>query len=540
MRAETSPLLRLTRAATLWVLGCFAVASSAEPAATLTVLRGGTVYTGDDNPPTVTDVWIQGDRIIAVGDGGGLEADVVIDVAGLAVAPGFIDLHSHAIRENDQRSGLYSWPDAENLLRQGITTVIGGPDGWSPMPLEDSFRRIALQGSAVNYGSFVGHGAVRERVMGMEDRPPTAPELRRMEAEVEQAMREGAFGLSSGLVYVPGSFANTEEIVTLAKVAARHGGIYISHMRNEALEVLEAVRELIQVADAAGLPAQITHAKTMGTAMQGRSKDLLALVEAANARGLDITLDVYPYAAGSTSLTVQFPRWSVDGGHRALAERLKDPEQRSRIHEALIYELTAVRGRNDPANVQLAYCDFDHSLDGLNLAEILALRERAVTIANAAMLIIELQEAGGCQAIYHAMHPDDVITLLTYPRTMIATDGGIQSPGEGHPHPRSYGTYPRVLGHYVRELRALPLHSAIHKMTAMPADRIGLNDRGRLVEGAIADIVVFHPDEVIDRSTFTDPHRQSEGIQHVFVSGEAVLFERRPTKTRPGRIVRGR
>jgi dihydroorotase/N-acyl-D-amino-acid deacylase len=204
-------------------MGCFAVASSAEPAATVTVLRGGTVYTGDDGPPTVTDVWIQGDRIIAVGDGGGLEADVVIDVAGLAVAPGFIDLHSHAIRENDQRSGLYRWPDAENLLRQGITTVIGGPDGWSPLPLEDSFRRIALQGSAVNYGSFVGHGAVRERVMGMEDRPPTAPELRRMEAEVEQAMREGAFGLSSGLVYVPGSFANAEEIVALAKVAARHG-----------------------------------------------------------------------------------------------------------------------------------------------------------------------------------------------------------------------------------------------------------------------------------------------------------------------------
>jgi len=509
-----------------------------KPVAPVTLLKGGTVYSGEDAEPVVTDVWLQGDRIVGVGAGNGIGANRVIDVSGLAVAPGFIDLHSHAVRQSDERSGLYLWPDAENLVRQGVTTVLGGPDGWSPLPLEDSFRRFAEQGAAVNYGSFVGHGAARVTVMGLDDRPPTADELQRMQAEVDLAMRQGAFGLSTGLVYVPGSFADTDEVLALADVVARHGGIYISHMRNEALQVLDAVRELIHIAETAGLPGQVTHAKAMGTSMQGRSKEVLALVDEAVARGVDIMLDQYPYAAGSTGLTVQFPRWSRDGGDKALAERLKDPEMRGRIHETLVYELTEVRGRNDPANVQLAYCDFDHSLDGRNLAELLEQKGRDVTIENAATLIIELQESGGCQAIYHAMHPEDVMTILKHPRTMIAADGGIEVPGNGHPHPRNYGTFARVLGHYVRELGALPLHTAIHKMTRMPADRIGLSSRGRIEAGAIADIVVFDPETVIDRATFAEPHQYAEGVHHVFVAGEAVLLNEEPTGARPGRVLR--
>ena len=509
-----------------------------KPVAPVTLLKGGTVYSGEDAEPVVTDVWLQGDRIVGVGAGNGIGANRVIDVSGLAVAPGFIDLHSHAVRQSDERSGLYLWPDAENLVRQGVTTVLGGPDGWSPLPLEDSFRRFAEQGAAVNYGSFVGHGAARVTVMGLDDRPPTADELQRMQAEVDLAMRQGAFGLSTGLVYVPGSFADTDEVLALADVVARHGGIYISHMRNEALQVLDAVRELIHIAETAGLPGQVTHAKAMGTSMQGRSKEVLALVDEAVARGVDIMLDQYPYAAGSTGLTVQFPRWSRDGGDKALAERLKDPEMRGRIHETLVYELTEVRGRNDPANVQLAYCDFDHSLDGRNLAELLEQKGRDVTIENAATLIIELQESGGCQAIYHAMHPEDVMTILKHPRTMIAADGGVEVPGNGHPHPRNYGTFARVLGHYVRELGALPLHTAIHKMTRMPADRIGLSSRGRIEAGAIADIVVFDPETVIDRATFAEPHQYAKGVHHVFVAGEAVLLNEEPTGARPGRVLR--
>jgi dihydroorotase/N-acyl-D-amino-acid deacylase len=524
-----------------WVFflsGCSDTPRDIDTELPVTLLRGGTVFSGDDREAVVADVWLEGDRIAGVGKADGLSADEVIDVTGLAVAPGFIDLHSHAVRKNPERSGLFRWPDAENLVRQGVTTVIGGPDGWSALPLDESLRRVETQGAAVNYGSFVGHGAVRGRVMGLEDRPPTDDELQRMREEVDVAMRQGAFGLSSGLVYIPGSFSEIDELIALAEVAGQHGGIYISHMRNEALEVLESVQELIGIAEAAGLPGQITHAKAMGTSMQGRSRELLALVDEAVARGVDITLDQYPYTAGSTGLTVQFPRWSRDGGDDQLAERLEDAESRARIHEALVYELTEVRGRNDPANVQLAYCDFDHSLDGLNLAEILEQKGRAVTVGNAATLIIELQEAGGCQAIYHAMHGEDVVTILEHPRTMIEADGGIEIPGNGHPHPRNYGTFARVLGRYVRELRVLPLHTAIHKMTRMPADRIGLATRGRIEAGAVADIVVFDPGAITDRATFADPHQYAVGVHHVFVAGQAVLRDGEPTGERPGRVLR--
>lgn len=351
-------------------------------------------------------------------------------------------------------------------------------------------------------------------------------------------MRDGAFGLSSGLVYTPGSFGDTAELVELARVSARHGGIYISHMRHEGLQVLDSVAELIRIADQAGTAAQITHAKVMGTAMQGRSVELLAMVDEAVARGLDITLDQYPYAAGSTGLTVQFPLWSRDGGNGRLAERLEDPELTARIRQALVYELTEVRGRNDPANVQLARCSFDASLDGLNLAQVLARQSKEVTIENAAGLIIELQRAGGCQAIYHAMHPEDVVNILRHPRTMIAADGGIEAPGSGHPHPRNYGTFARVLARYVREQQVLDFHTAIHKMSLMPASRIGLDDRGRIAVGAIADIAVLDPETVADRATFTDPHQYAEGAVHVLVAGEAVLLDGAMTGARPGRIVR--
>ncbi len=502
------------------------------------LLRNGTVFSGADEPPVVTDVWVQGDRIVATGDGKGFTATRVVDVSGLAVAPGFIDLHTHGIRANDIRSGLYQSLAAESALRQGVTTVIGGPDGWSPVPVETAFERLQNRPVTVNFGTYIGHGAVRSAVVGLEDRPPSAEEIDAMKAIVDEAMKQGAFGLSSGLVYVPGRFAETKELVELARVAGVHGGIYTSHMRDEALEVLSAVRELIAIAEEAGLPGHITHVKAMGTSVQGSSAEIIRLVDDALARGVDISMDQYPYAASSTGLSVQFPRWSRDGGNAALADRLKDPELRAKIHAELVYQLTEVRGRNDPKNVQLAYCSFDHSLDGLNLAEILRRDERDVTVDNAATLIMELQAAGGCQAVYHAMHPDDVIALMQHPRTMIASDGGVEVPGSGHPHPRNYGTYPRVLGHYVRELDVLPLHTAVHKMTLLPAKRIGLSDRGRIEAGAVADIVVFDPESIIDNATFSNPHQYATGVHHVLVAGEFVLMDEAVTDARPGRILR--
>jgi dihydroorotase/N-acyl-D-amino-acid deacylase len=502
------------------------------------VLVGGTVFSGLDESPIVADVGIEGDRIVAIGNLDGHPADQRIDVSGLAVMPGIIDIHNHAIRPNAARSGIYLWPDAENLIRQGVTSVIGGPDGSSPLPIEDDFQKLEANPATVNYGSFVGHGSVRGAVVGSDDRIATEDELEQMRAEVRKAMDSGAFGLSSGLLYAPGSFAPAEEVIELAKVVKPYGGIYISHMRNEALGLLDSIKETIRIGEEAGIPAQITHHKVMGAPMWGRSTEALALVDAAIERGVDVSSDQYPYPASSTGLPAVFPRWSLDGGNRALKARLDDPEQRAKIKEGIIYSMVNERGGNDPAKVALANCAWDPSLNGLNLADVLRQREIAVNIENAADLIMDLQYAGGCSCVYHAMSMEDVERIMLHPKTMIASDGGVMAPGDLRPHPRNYGTFARVLGDFVRERRHLPLTTAIFKMTRMPADRINITDRGRLEVGAMADIAVFDPSEVIDKATFEDPHQYAEGVHHVFVNGVAVMLDKEMTGVRPGRVLR--
>jgi len=502
------------------------------------VLLGGMVYDGLDAEPTIADVGIVGDRIVAIGELEERRAGLRLDVSGLAVAPGFIDMHSHAVRPDSARSGIYLWPDAENLIRQGVTSVIGGPDGWSPLPIEDDFVKLEANPAAVNFGTFVGHGTVRETIVGLEDRPATDEELQRMRKEVEQAMQSGAFGLSSGLLYAPGSFASAEEVIELARVVAPYGGIYISHMRNEALGVLDSVKETIRIGEEAGIPAQITHHKVMGAPMWGSSTKTLALVDAANARGVDVTSDQYPYPASSTGLRAVFPRWSLDGGNEALRARLDEPEQRAKVKEGIVYAMVNERGGNDPSKVALANCKWDPSLNGLDLAEVLRQREIEVNIGNAAELIMDLQYAGGCICVYHAMSVQDVERIMQHPKTMIASDGGIIAPGELRPHPRYYGSNAKVLGHYVRERGLLSLQTAIHKMTRMPADRIDLSDRGRIEAGAMADIAVFDPDTIIDKATFENPHQYAEGVHHVFVNGQAVLLDKDMTGARPGRVLR--
>jgi len=502
------------------------------------VLAGGTVFSGLDEEPVIADVGIAGDRIVAIGNLEDHPAEMRLDVAGLVVAPGFIDIHSHAVRPQASRSGIYLWPDAENLIRQGVTSVIGGPDGSSPLPIADDFAKLEASPASVNFGTFVGHGSVRGLVVGDKDRPASDEELQLMRDEVEKAMQSGAFGLSSGLLYAPGSFASAEEVIELAKVVAPYGGIYISHMRNEALGLLDSIEETIRIGEEAGIPAQITHHKVMGAPMWGRSTDALAMVDAAIARGVDVSSDQYPYPASSTGLTAVFPRWSLDGGNDALKARLEDPEQRAKVKEGIVYAMVNERGGNDPSKVALANCQWEPTLNGLNLADVLRLREIEVTIENAAELIMDLEYAGGCICIYHAMSMADVERIMQHSKTMIASDGGIMAPGSLRPHPRYYGTNAKVLGHYVRERGVLSLQGAIHKMTRMPADRINMGDRGRLEVGAMADIAVFDADEIIDTATFEDPHQYAEGVHHVFVNGQAVLLHKEMTGARPGRVLR--
>lgn len=502
------------------------------------MLEGGSVYGGDAMPAMVADIGIRGDRIAAIGDLDGRRAELRIDASGLAVAPGFIDIHSHALRDDPDRSGIYLWPDAENLIRQGVTTVIGGPDGGSPLPLEDDFRRLEENPAAVNFGSFIGQGSVRAKVVGYDDRPATEEELEAMRAEVREAMEGGAFGLSSGLLYAPGSFATAEEVIELARVVQPYGGIYISHMRNEALGLLDSVNETIRIGEEAGIPAQLTHHKAMGQPMWGRSTDSLSIVDEANARNVDVTIDQYPYPASSTGLQAVFPRWSLDGGRDAIKARLDDAEQRARVKEGIVFALINERGGNDPSRVHLAQCDWDDSLNGLNLEDVLRQREMENTIENAAELIMDFEYAGGCSCVYHAMSMQDVDRIMVHPKTMIASDGGIMAPGNNQPHPRNYGAFARVLGEFVRERELLSLSTAIHKMTRMPADRINVGDRGRIEVGTLADIAVFDPDEIIDTATFEEPHQYALGVHHVFVNGVPVLVEKEMTGARPGRVLR--
>lgn len=503
------------------------------------ILEGGTIFDGTGGDSVVADIGILGERIAAIGDLAGKRAGLRLDVKGLTVVPGFIDIHSHADSRRADRGGITLLPQAENELRQGVTTVIGGPDGSSPLPLGEYLCYLDAVPAAINFGAFVGQGTIRREIMGNENREPMAEELEKMKALVEQAMQEGAFGLSSGLKYVPGAYSKTEEVIELAKVAAKYNGIYISHMRDEGLEIIESVKETIRIGEEGGLPTQLTHHKIIGAKMWGKSAETLRLVDEARTRGVDVSMDQYPYTASSTGISVLLPRWSLEGDSAAVNARLRDPETRARIKKEIVFNLEEDRGGGDPANVVVAHCRWDTSLDGMNLSEILRMQGRNVTVENAADVVLEIQEKGGASGIFHAMSEDDLRRIMQHPYTMHASDGGIPTPGVGVPHPRNYGTFSRVLCRYVREQKILRFSEAIRKMTVLPAWRLGLQDRGVLKVGAVADIAVLDRDKIIDKATFSAPHQYAEGVQHVFVSGRAALLNGELTGVQAGKVLRG-
>ncbi len=502
------------------------------------ILEGGSVWEGNSSQPFTADIGIRGDRIAAIGDLTGLNAEQRIAVDGLDVVPGFIDIHSHAVRDTRNKSGLFTHPDAENYIRQGVTTVIGGPDGSSDLSIAELLDDLKSAPAAINFGTFIGHNTVRNAVMSRANRAPTNEELEAMKRLVKIGMLDGAFGLSSGLKYIPGAYSETEELVELARVAGVYGGIYISHMRDEGLDLIKSVKEAIRIGEEGELPAQITHHKVMGVDMWGGSIDTLALIDAANARGVDVSSDQYPYTASSTGISVLFPAWSLSGGRDVQLARLHDPEARARIKEGIVFNLVHDRVGNDPSRVAIANCEWDTSLNGKNFAEILAERGLAVNMDKAADLALEIQENGGCSGVFHAMSEEDVARIMQHPRTMIASDGGIFVAGEGVPHPRNYGSFARVLGYYVREKKIISTGEAIHKMTKMPAERIGLHDRGRIEVGAFADIAVLDLNRVRDHATFEQPHQLSTGVRHVLVNGVLVLRDGEMTGQRPGRPLR--
>ena len=534
MHRDQPPPARIRPCLALFTLVLLAAPLAAQDEGPFDLLvRGGRVVDGAGNPWLRADVAVRGDRIARIGHLPDADAARVIDAEGLVVAPGFIDPHTHAVR------GVFDVPTADNYLLQGVTTLTEGNDGASPWPVGDHLARIAETGISPNWGVFAGQGTIRRLVLGADDRDPTPDELDRMRRLVAEAMEQGAFGLSTGLFYVPGSFTSTEEVIALSAVAAGYGGIYISHMRDEALLLLDSVRETIRIGEEAGIPVQMTHHKAISRDMWGRSADSLALVDAARARGVDVTIDQYPYTASQTGITAVVPQWAQAGGTRELIERLRDPETRRRIREEIVFRIEHDRGGGDPANIVIGLCAWDRSLEGRSLADILAGREIEPTSAAAADLVMEIVENGGARAIYHAMDERDVERIMRHPATAIGSDGGVSVFGAGVPHPREYGAFARVLGRYVRERGVLTLEEAVRKMSGATAARLGLQDRGLLREGFFADVAVFDPERVIDRATFEQPHQYAAGVEYVLVNGVLVVDGGEHTGARPGRVLHG-
>jgi dihydroorotase/N-acyl-D-amino-acid deacylase len=357
---------------------------------------------------------------------------------------------------------------------------------------------------------------------------------------VRQGMLDGAFGLSTGLFYVPGAFTPSAEVVELAKVAGSMGGIYISHMRDEASHVHDSVRETIEIGEKGGLPTQVTHHKIVGQPNWGRSVETLKLIDEARARGVDATIDQYPYTASSTSIQAALmPSWALEGGRPAILKRLQTPSARNELRSETVRLIRDERGGGDPQNVQLARCAWNPSFDGKRLNEVTKLHGLEPTIENAAETALWIVEQGGCSGIFHAIEEEDLQRILRHPATMIGSDGEIPIFGRANPHPRSYGTFVRVLGRYVRDLKTITLEDAVRKMSAFPAQRLGLADRGVLREGLKADVAIFDPLTVRDLATFEKPHQYAEGVTQVIVNGPIVVAEGKMTDARPGRILYG-
>ena len=513
------------------------------------VIAGGTVVDGSGGKRFASDVAVRKGRIVKVGDVGKAPAKQKIEAAGLIVAPGFIDMHTHSDRT------LLSDGLAQSAVRQGATThVIGNcgfspaPSGTSAEPRDPSYRtygeylaRLVESGVSINVCGLVGHNTIRSAVMGVQMRPPGEVELQKMRDWVAEAMKAGAVGISTGLVSPPGAWATTEEIIELARVAGKSGGIYATHMRGEARTLVASVEEAIRIGREARLPVEISHHKAAGRENWGKTRQTLPLVEAADAQGLSVRLDVYPYRAGSAGLSQLVPPWAHEGGNGRMLERLNDSRERSRIAREM------ADGNDDWPNF------FKIDWDDIQIASAVSKENRPWVgkkvgdVARArncsgveACIDLLIEERGSIGMINFIMDENEVRGVLAHRLAMIGSDGFAQSAvaKEGQPHPRSYGCFPRVLGRYCRELALFSLETAVHKMTLMPAAQLGLADRGAIREGHAADLVLFDFETIIDKATFEAPHQYPEGINSVVVNGELVVHRGEHLGSKPGRILR--
>jgi len=528
------------------------------------LIKGGKIVDGSGRPTYNADVAIKGDRIVKIGNLAKATATRTIDARGLVVAPGFIDMLGQS------ETYLLIDPRANSKVMMGVTTEITG-EGESIAPINDRqikeqedflrrfnltidwrtldeyFKRLEKQGSGVNLGTFVGATQVREYVIGYDDRPPTAQELDQMKKLVADAMRDGALGVSTSLQYVPARFAKTDELVELAKVAHQYGGIYATHQRSEANKIDESLDEVFEIAQKAQIPVEIWHLKTAYKKNWGRMAHVLARIKQARDRGLDVTADTYPYIAGSTALSACLPPWAQEGGTEKMLNRLRDPQIRARLKKEISAEQTEWEniylGSGGPGGVLIGSVVNRElePLQGKRISEIAAEQKKDPLDAVFDLILADHGQTG---AIYFMMSEADMRLAMQSPFTSFCTDSGARAtdgPLAGSKsHPRGWGSYPRILGHYVRDEKVLSLESAVHKMSGAPAARVGLHDRGLIKEGMFADITVFDPATVIDRATFESPNQYPTGIEYVLVNGKISVDKGQRTAALSGRVLRGR
>ena len=522
------------------------------------VVKNGYLINGTGNPWFKADVGIRSSKVLEIGELGSEDAKRIINAECLAVCPGFIDMHSHS------EYSLLVNSRAESKIRQGVTTEVNGNCGDSPAPIkgitEDAAEeakqykldmdwstlgeyldKLERQGIALNVAQLVGHGTIRTAVMGYENRPPTREELDKMKESVAEAMADGAFGISTGLFYLPGCFADAEEVIELCKVVAEHGGIYTSHIRGEGDPLIEAVAEAIEIGEKASIPVQISHHKACGIKNWGKVQKTLWMMKQARARGVDVTCDVYPYEACGTDLVSLIPTWAHEGGVDKLRERLKDSKNRERIKKEMLKGLPGWESSVEQSGwrkIKVIGWKMHKEFEGRTLAEIAELK--ALDPFDLTFDLILKKESP--ELVDLAMSREDVCTVIKHPLSMVGSDGWALAPygvlGETKTHPRSYGTYPRILGKYVREEKVLTIENAVRKMTSMPAQKLGLRNRGMIRKGMWADIVVFDLKMVRDEATYEDCHRYPEGIEYVLVNGEIVVDKGEHTGALPGKVLR--
>lgn len=493
------------------------------------VIRNGRVIDGTGVPAREADIGIRGGRIVSVGRITDTAART-IDATGLVVAPGFIDVHTHV-------DEIATQPAIPHFVRMGVTTVVAGNCGTSATDVATAFTAIEAAKPALNYATLIGHNTVRREAMGTVNRQATPAELKVMEGLVEKAMRDGAVGFSTGLQYVPGTYADTAEIIALAKVAAARGGLYATHMRNEGTELEKAVAESINIAESAKLPLEISHLKVDAPSRWGSSAKALEMMDAARARGVRVNADQYVYDAASSNLGIRFPSWVLEGGQEKITERLADEATWQTIR-AEMRELIRERGLEDYSFARIAEYRSDRSLNGLTMPQASQKVLGKADLATQQEMMRRMLMAGGASMVYHFMGDDDIARILRHPMVSIASDSGLNTFGEGVPHPRGYGNAVRALGLYARERKVISLEEAVRKMTSLPADQFGFADRGRIATGKAADLVIFDAATVGDVATYAAPHAYPAGIAHVIVNGTLVVSNGQQTDARPGQVLR--